>query len=83
MTDQPRTRYPVQVSVPGTRTDDGAGCELLAVRETGGTWMVHSLHVGAVWLTEEQAARMAASILHPVSPGAARAARAATSLHGE
>ncbi|MGH3722484.1 MAG: hypothetical protein ACRDRI_27360 [Pseudonocardiaceae bacterium] len=73
----------MQVSVCGTRTDDGAGCDLLAVREAGGTWMIHSLHAGAVRLSEEQAARMAASILHLVSPGAARAARAATSLHGD
>lgn len=83
MTDQPRPQYPVQVSVPGTRTDDGTGCELLAVREAGGTWMIHSLDKGAVRLSEEEAARMATGILHLVSPAAARAARAATSPHGE
>ncbi|MGH3721440.1 MAG: hypothetical protein ACRDRI_21840 [Pseudonocardiaceae bacterium] len=79
MTDQPR--YPVQVSVPGTRTDDDTACTLLAIREAGGTWMIHSLHAGAVRLTEEQAARMATGILHLVSPGAAAAARAAAHPH--
>ncbi|MBV8539003.1 MAG: hypothetical protein JO364_08340 [Pseudonocardiales bacterium] len=75
MTDLPRTRaYPVQVSVPGIRTEDGTACTLLAIREAGGTWMIHSLDRGAVRLTEEQAARMATAILHLVGTraGAAR-----------
>jgi len=76
VTDQPRTpAYPVQVSVPGTRTDDGASCELLAIREAGGTWMIHSLDSGAVRLTEEEAIRMARAILHLVGGRAQRAAR--------
>ncbi|MGH3709268.1 MAG: hypothetical protein ACRDRQ_14450 [Pseudonocardiaceae bacterium] len=76
MTDLPRTRaYPVQVSVPGTRTDDGAACTLLAIREAGGTWMIHSLDRGAVRLTEEQAARMATAILHLVGGRADHPAR--------
>ncbi|MGH3806597.1 MAG: hypothetical protein ACRDRU_08170, partial [Pseudonocardiaceae bacterium] len=33
VSDQPRTRYPIQVSVPGTRTDTGTACTLLAIRE--------------------------------------------------
>ncbi|MBV8539374.1 MAG: hypothetical protein JO364_13165 [Pseudonocardiales bacterium] len=82
MSDQPRTRYPVQVSVPGTRTDDDTECTLLAIRETTGTWMIHSLDRGAVRLTEEQAARMATAILHLVSPVARASARAA-STRGE
>lgn len=64
MSDQPRARYPIQVSVPGTRTDDNTECTLLAIHETTGTWMIHSLNSGAVRLTEEQAARMATAILH-------------------
>lgn len=67
MTDQTRTTVPMQVSVQGTRTTDGAACTLLAIRETGGTWMIHSLDRGAVRLTEEQAARMATAILHIVN----------------
>ena len=67
MTDQLRTRaYPVQVSVQGTRTDDGTACMLLAIREAGGTWMIHSLDSDAVRLTEGEAARMARAILHRV-----------------
>ncbi|MGH3833607.1 MAG: hypothetical protein ACRDRS_24750 [Pseudonocardiaceae bacterium] len=67
MSGLPRTRaYSVQVSVPGTRTDDNTECTLLAIRETTGTWMIHSLNSGAVRLTEEQAARMATAILHLV-----------------
>ena len=76
MTDLPR--YSVQVSVQGTRTDDGTTCTLLAIREVGGTWMIHSLDKGAVRLTEEEAARLATAILHLVG---ARAE--GTSRHGE
>ena len=77
MTDLPRTRaYPVQVSVPGTRTDNGAACTLLAIRGVGGTWMIHSLNSGAVRLTEEQAARMATAILHLLGVRADHPARA-------
>ena len=54
----------VSSSVQGTRTDTGAACTLLAIREAGGTWMIHSLDRGAVRLTEEQATRMATAILH-------------------
>ena len=66
VSDHPRTRYPIQVSVPATRTDDNTECTLLAIRETGGTSMIHSLDRGAVRLTEEQTARMATAILHLV-----------------
>jgi hypothetical protein len=59
-----RTRYPTQVSVSGTRTDDGEDCTLLAVYEATGTWMIHSLNSGAVRLTENEAARLAIGILH-------------------
>jgi UDP-N-acetylglucosamine enolpyruvyl transferase len=59
----------VQVSVQGTRTLTGTACTLLAIREAAGTWMIHSLHAGAVRLTEGEAARMATAILHLVSPG--------------
>ncbi|MGH3685882.1 MAG: hypothetical protein ACRDRU_02205 [Pseudonocardiaceae bacterium] len=83
MTDQPRPRYPVQVSVPGTRTDDGTACTLLAIREAGGTWMIHTDPRGAVRITEDEAAGLATAILHLVSPGAARAARAAARPQGE
>ncbi|MGH3833886.1 MAG: hypothetical protein ACRDRS_26180 [Pseudonocardiaceae bacterium] len=76
MSDQPRTRYPIQVSVQGTRTDDGTACTLLAIRETTGTWMIHSLDRSAVRLTEEQAARMATAILHLVGARADHPARA-------
>ncbi|HWR47587.1 MAG TPA: hypothetical protein VN327_08265 [Pseudonocardiaceae bacterium] len=73
MTDLPRTRaHPVQVSVQGTRT----ACTLLTIRETGGTWMIHSLNSGAVRLTEEQAARMATAILHLVGARADHEVRA-------
>jgi hypothetical protein len=74
VSDQPRTRYPIQVSVPGTRTDDNTECTLLAIRETTGTWMIHSLHAGAVRLTDEEATRLAKGILHLVGTraGAAR-----------
>lgn len=54
VTDQPRTPvYPVQVSVPGTRTEDGADCTLLAIRERSGTWMIHSLNQGAASVRTE------------------------------
>ena len=76
MSDQSRTRYPIQVSVPGTRTDDNTECTLLAIRETTGTWMIHSLNSGAVRLTEEQTARMATAILHLVGTRADHPARA-------
>ncbi|MGH3718255.1 MAG: hypothetical protein ACRDRI_05305 [Pseudonocardiaceae bacterium] len=76
MTDQPRCS--VQVSVQGTRTDDGTTCTLPAVPETGGTWMIHSLDKGAVRLTEDEAARMATAILHLVGGRAE-----GTSRHGE
>ncbi|MGH3832910.1 MAG: hypothetical protein ACRDRS_21130 [Pseudonocardiaceae bacterium] len=38
VTDQPRTRYPIQVSIQGTRadTDDNTAATLLAVQETDG-----------------------------------------------
>ncbi|MGH3771416.1 MAG: hypothetical protein ACRDRW_08490 [Pseudonocardiaceae bacterium] len=76
MTDLPRTRaYPMQVSVPGTRTDDGTACTLLAIREAGGTWMIHSLNSGAVRLTEGEAVRMATAILHLVGTRADHPAR--------
>ncbi|HWR48348.1 MAG TPA: hypothetical protein VN327_12180 [Pseudonocardiaceae bacterium] len=65
--DPPRRVHSVQVSGWGTRTDDGADCTLLAICETGGTWMIHSLNLGAVRLTEEEEAlRMAKGILHLV-----------------
>ena len=52
-------------------------CTLLAIRETSGTWMIHSLDRGAVRLTEDQAAWMATAILHVVS------ARAKGAEHGK
>lgn len=84
MSDQPRTRYPIQVSIEGTRadTDDNAAATLLATQEAGGTWLIHLDQV-AVRLTEEQAARLATAILHLVSPQAARAARAIASPQGD
>jgi hypothetical protein len=72
----------VQVSVQGTHTDDGTSCTLLAIREAGGTWMIHSLDRGAVRLTEGEAARMATAILHLVGARADHPARG-VSPHGE
>ncbi|MGH3808396.1 MAG: hypothetical protein ACRDRU_17595 [Pseudonocardiaceae bacterium] len=87
MTDQPRTRYPICVSIEGTRadTDDHADATLLATQEPGGTWLIHPVDLDrvAVRLTEEQAARLATAILHLVSPQAARAARAIASPQGD
>lgn len=87
MTDQPRTRYPVQVSIQGTRadTDDNAEATLLAIHEHAGTWLIHPLDLDrvAVRLTEEDAARLATAILHLVSPDAARAARTTANPQGD
>ncbi|MGH3833895.1 MAG: hypothetical protein ACRDRS_26225 [Pseudonocardiaceae bacterium] len=44
-------KAPARVSVQGTRTDDDA-CMLLAIREAGGAWIIHSLDSGAVRLAE-------------------------------
>lgn len=54
----------MQVSVQGTRTDDNAACTLLAIREPGGTWMIHTLDKVAVRLTNEAGTRLATAILH-------------------
>jgi hypothetical protein len=56
--------YPVQVSVQGTRTDDNTACTLLAIRETDGTWMIHTLDKVAVRLTDDEGTRLATAILH-------------------
>lgn len=65
--ERPSTASYHTVAVHGTRTDDGASHTLLAVHETGGTWMIHSLNSGAVRLPEAEAVRMAKAILHRVS----------------
>ncbi|MGH3831514.1 MAG: hypothetical protein ACRDRS_13900 [Pseudonocardiaceae bacterium] len=87
MTDQPRTRHPIQVSIQGTRADTAGHAETtpLATQEPGGTWLIHprDLDRVAVRLTEEQAARLATAIPHLVSPHAARAARATASPYGD
>ncbi|MGH3867473.1 MAG: hypothetical protein ACRDQ4_15290 [Pseudonocardiaceae bacterium] len=59
-----------------TRWSPYAPCTLLAIRETGGTWMIHSLNRGAVRLTEGEAVRMATAILHLVCGRADHPARA-------
>jgi len=79
--DSPRER-PTPNPVPdpgvGPRHPHRHRCRLHAAgdRETTGTWMIHSLHAGAVRLTDEQATRLATAILHLVGTRADHTARA-------
>lgn len=54
-----------RIIVEGKRTEDGECCELLAVHEVGGTWVLypHGWTKLGVRLPEDEAARLARAIL--------------------
>ncbi|MGH3619929.1 MAG: hypothetical protein ACRDQV_18215, partial [Pseudonocardiaceae bacterium] len=47
----------------GKRTDDGARCSMLAVRETGQTWALYPHGAGQLGVPVAEAARLARAIL--------------------